>query len=558
MAKILVLTFTNMPGGLLDAFRQGFVEALAREGNEVLVLRSNDFLADHQNSNRLAAEIDEAPLLGYIRDFKPEAVFSMNHSGMFAGLEKAVECPIGIWLLDGPSYLVEPDECRRQNSRYQMFMPVRAFRQDLSDGFGFRDENLHYLPFATDFEAKQSLFARNIAFVGTFFTGWRLQRIIEEKLDDRELIGRIRRLIDSYTSDRDTLFSERLSRYGLESTFTDDFDEAYVLNTIAINRRIQILNAVQDLGLTVYGTSDWPSVMPFSSGLALSFDPTQVTSRQSLEEIYNSSKLNINVSHAQARGGLPWRIFDVMACNGVLISDEQEDLHLLFGSDAKIPIYESAAEARDLCMQLLTDESRRAELAKSCQAAIDKGHRFEHRIETISDILGLNLRPGGHGSFRFMDPASFTKPGEDETSHFPFANVHNREFEAISLQLFQSNGLAFDPQHSQIAHIAAGQGEALQHSFVVPDSLPYMRLDVGEYFSKHRAVAVTVAQLKEMNSQDEPAHAIDLSSDVIISNQLFWNGEYLACGFDAYCVFKNPFAGVNVVVTFKSTIEERI
>lgn len=82
-----------------------------------------------------------------------------------------------------------------------------------------------------------------------------------------------------------------------------------------------------------------------------------------------------------------------------------------------------------------------------------------------------------------------------------------------------------------------------------------MRLDVGEYFSKHRAVAVTVAQLKEMNSQDEPAHAIDLSSDVIISNQLFWNGEYLACGFDAYCVFKNPFAGVNVVVTFKSTID---
>ncbi len=182
MAKILVLTFTNMPGGVLDAFRQGFVESACQRGNEVLVLRSNDFLSDYQNSNRLADAVDSKQLLDYIRDFTPEAVFSMNHSGMFPGLADVLECPISIWLLDGPSYLVEPEECRRLNTRYQMLTPVRAFRQDLVEGFGFQDKDVHYLPFATDFQARNKPFERNITFIGTFFSGWRLQEIIEKHL----------------------------------------------------------------------------------------------------------------------------------------------------------------------------------------------------------------------------------------------------------------------------------------------------------------------------------------------------------------------------------------
>ncbi len=95
--------------------------------------------------------------------------------------------------------------------------------------------------------------------------------------------------------------------------------------------------------------------MAFSNVLLLractcAFNPQELTSKESLEDIYNSSKVNINVSHAQARGGLPWRVFDVMATNGVLVSDYQEDLELLFGSEIKIPIYHSPSEARQLLL----------------------------------------------------------------------------------------------------------------------------------------------------------------------------------------------------------------
>ncbi len=561
MAKILVLTFTNMPGGVLDAFRQGFVEALARLGNDVLVLRSNDFLSDYQNSNLLSDHVDAQMLLDYIRDFEPEAVFSMNHSGMFPGLAAILDCPIGVWLLDGPSYLVEQEECRRQNARYHMFVPVRVFRQDLTDGFGFGNGNVHYLPFASDFEARQLPFERNVAFVGTFFTGWRLQKIIEKSIHNRGLLERIRALIDSYADNRDALFPKRLHDYGLDDVFTDDFDEAYILNTIAINRRIRILDAVQDLGLSVYGTTDWPSVMPFSSGLALSFNPLQVTAKEGLEEIYSGSKININVSHAQARGGLPWRVFDVMSSSGVLVSDYQEDLELLFGAEVKIPIYHSPSEARELCVQLLNDEVRRADLAQSCQSVIDKGHRFKHRIQTLSEVLGLNLLPGGSGAFRFLDPELFKTKSEDEaapSSPVTFNTQPPADVDSISLQIFQSKGLVFDARHSQLAHLTTASGGALHHQFVVPASLRYIRLDVGECYSRHIQVALTVAPLQQGPGKEITTKVIDLTRDVIDSNQFLWNGSTLSCGFDAYCVFKNPYPGGDVVVTFNSMIESRI
>src|SRR5579884_360634 len=100
MARTLITTYTNMANGALDNFRQGFVDALVREGNEVLVLRSNDLLANFRESNRLPRAISRDRLLKHIRRFNPDVIISLNHSGMVEGLADAVQCPIGVWLLD--------------------------------------------------------------------------------------------------------------------------------------------------------------------------------------------------------------------------------------------------------------------------------------------------------------------------------------------------------------------------------------------------------------------------------------------------------------------------
>src|ERR1700721_2310549 len=112
MANVIVSTFTNLPGGILDSFRQGFIDALVAEGNNVLLFITNHFLVNHNAGNNLANDIDKHRLIESLKAFKPDLFISVNHSGLFPTLSNSIDCPIGIWLLDGPGYLVDPDECR--------------------------------------------------------------------------------------------------------------------------------------------------------------------------------------------------------------------------------------------------------------------------------------------------------------------------------------------------------------------------------------------------------------------------------------------------------------
>ncbi len=183
-------------------------------------------------------------------------------------------------------------------------------------------------------------------------------------------------------------------------------------------------------------------------------------------------------------------------------------------------------------MQLLKDDARRTELANLCQSTIDKGHRFKHRIDTLAEILQLNLRPGGNGNFQFLQPDLFKKTGDDYLSSLTFNSPAVEENDSILLQIFQSSGLAFDPKDSQSAHLPADRHGAIQHNFSLTDSRPFMRLDVGEYFSTHSHVELRVTPTKQAPGQDRQAKVIDLNRDVIASNQFLWNGQTLACGFD--------------------------
>jgi len=567
MANVIVSTFTNLPGGILDSFRQGFIDALVKEGNNVLVFRTNKFLKDYNARNVLAPDIDRHQLIASIKHFKPDFFISVNHSGLFAGLAEAIECPIGIWLLDGPGYLIDPEECRRQASRYHMFIATRAFREDLKLSFGVPDSQIHDLPLASDFRAHESALVNNIAFIGTNFTGIKFQEIIKSHGFDRNFISRVRAFIESYKSDRDLVFSARLKKYGLETVFVGEFDEAYILNIISINNRIKILDTIEDLGLTLYGTADWLEVMRYSVGLALCFNPRLILTKFDLESIYNASKININISHYQARGGLPWRVFDVMCCNGALISDYQEDFSRLFSKDVEIPIYQSPGEAREICERLLKDEARRHFIVESCQQAIESGHRFKHRLKTISDNLNIDLLVQASGTLTKLNAQDFYKQVRPKSYIAEFSSrdkalesaiTTKRNGKRFPLQLFQSNVLTFTADDNILAKIDIPENNEINCQFELRDSLPFLRLDIGEYFSQHKNVKITISAVSQLSRNGHNAHVIDFSKDIIESNEFHWYKGELSCGFDSFCVFENPFPKKDIKLQFESILKTEI
>ena len=108
------------------------------------------------------------------------------------------------------------------------------------------------------------------------------------------------------------------------------------------------------------------------------------------QNIYNKSKIGINVSHLQATSGFPWRVMDIMASNACLVTDYHEDFKRLFGN-IPIPTYESELEAYEVCRQLIKDESRRKEIVLQCQEVIENKYRFRHLLPRLEEYSGITL-----------------------------------------------------------------------------------------------------------------------------------------------------------------------
>jgi hypothetical protein len=165
-----------------------------------------------------------------------------------------------------------------------------------------------------------------------------------------------------------------------------DFHQA-----ITSNNRIKILDALTDLGLKVHGYPlNFFNVVPYSMDLAFCFDYKSVSSLVETEEVFNSTKIGLNLYNAQAVEGFSWRVADIMASNACLISPFKEDLTKI-NPYIKMPTFQTPAEARELCDKLLKDEMWRSEIVTASQKAIDEHGRFEHILKKVEEIFNIKL-----------------------------------------------------------------------------------------------------------------------------------------------------------------------
>jgi hypothetical protein len=154
---------------------------------------------------------------------------------------------------------------------------------------------------------------------------------------------------------------------------------------------LQTLGSVADLGLTVFGDSGWQKQYTHSIDLALSYDDSLVYSLEHNQDIYNKSKVSINVSHAQAVTGYPWRVLDILASDSVLVSDPQKDLIDDFGKDVSLQLYNNPFEAREISRKIIADDSLRKDIVAQQNEAINKNYRWEHRFFEMEKILKVSL-----------------------------------------------------------------------------------------------------------------------------------------------------------------------
>lgn len=551
MSKILVTTFTDFPNNRLDNFRQAFVNALVDNGNEVHLLLSNKFIQRYHHGNTLRADLDKQRLLDHLKGLGIEAVISMNHSGIFPGLCETLDAPFGLWLLDGPDYLIEADACRERASRYQMFVPVTAFINQLRDEFGYDRANVHLLPFCTDFRAESFDYESNISFIGTYFFPQDFADLVREAASNPTLKGGLVTLLKSFETDPDLVVGDRVRKYGPEEHFDAKFSKAYLLNTVSINNRVKVLDAVADLGLNLYGSPEWVSVVPFSAKLALCYQSRRIYEKRQIEDLYNRSRINLNVSHAQAYDGLPWRVFDIMATRGALVSDNRNGLAKTFGA-IELPTYDTPEEARRVTKWLLEDETARKQVVDRSNAAIDQAHRYIHRLKVLQDVLdvpmcGLEAR----GRLCVLEPEEFMRVASDDgpAPSTDTTEVSTGPLQSIRLQLYYEDSRRFREEQSVQVQIFARPPERISASIALSKAPRYLRLDVGDFFSRHEDMQVWV----EQEGADATA-SIDLLRGLLATHQVILDKRYVTCGTDPSLTFANPFPGSDIRVCFKSRL----
>ena len=174
-----------------------------------------------------------------------------------------------------------------------------------------------------------------------------------------------------------------------------------MIASLSAEKRIQILSCVADLGLELFGPDDWFCYGGESADLYCSYNPQRIYTLKQNQDLYNSSKICLNVNHLYTTESFSWRVCDIMASSGCLVSEWTPNLTKYF-PQVPIPMFRNKYEAHEQCAKVLKDDKLRAEVVAASQQAIDEKFRFRHVLPIIEEMCGMDLRSPNQGKVEFL------------------------------------------------------------------------------------------------------------------------------------------------------------
>lgn len=387
MARI----FISAPAGILEqdeykfaVFYEGFIKSLISRGHDIRAINSFNFL-NHawHGSNNLKSSISDEILKEKIRAFDPELIIAFNHSIPQCILD-VTDCPVAVWDADSLPFYNDKDYISNNIERYSFLCFSNAGVQNALR-FGAKQNSVHMVLAGTSVEAEPAIQNKNISFIGTLFTiPHGFIKLLKERGPDK-IKPLVEDLRDNFYESHEQILLKHNAKWA-----ENYIDTARLASISSTQLRASILNDITELGLTIFGDDSWLSVGEYLPWLAMSYKPEKVYSLKHNQDIYNSSKICINISHTHAVDGFPWRIMDIMASNGCLLSDRKTGLVEFTKGFVDIPMYDNRAEAYDLCKKLLNDDIWRKEIVSGSQECIKAKGLWSHRIKDLEDIFGLH------------------------------------------------------------------------------------------------------------------------------------------------------------------------
>ncbi len=373
MSKIAILfshpVIADNPENVI-CYYEGLAKELSAEGNSVKLLNMRALWGGLQVSRAAQA----------LKEFAPDLILTFNNT-ISESIIKATNCPIALCDADTVAFFADRHLISKYLDRYYMITFYEGISSDYEQ-LGFGKDRICTIKQATSIRHEALEQDKNISFLGSRFCNY--SRAIGEAIQ-KDKNRTIFKAIEHSLRTNDYDYEGILQRYCPDAGL--QLGNAYHL----FDQRGYILSSLLDLGLNLYGV-DWHDLFDANTALAAAYDTRPVFSLKHNQDLYNSSKINISISHPQCKGVYyPWRVYDIMASNGLLITSRSDLLAQQTKGYVSIPMFESPFEAREVCKKYLAEDNLRADIIAASQEFIEKNGRWKDNFIMMEQFLGVSL-----------------------------------------------------------------------------------------------------------------------------------------------------------------------
>lgn len=383
MANVLILYIQP----IIDENNQNamvcFYESLAKElidnGNNILCLNILNYKEYYKTVFKSKIKYTEEIILK-IKNHNPDLIIAFNNQ-IVEEIVQCTNCPILLAEADAVDRFSGKELIRKYNDRYYMVSFSPGFEENRYIELGFPKDKIILLHMATSIRTEKLEKNKNISFIGSCFYN---------EYDDN-MIKKITYNNDFY-NDLIKYYEEPYNNYKL---FTEKYIKIFDNNIQLLHQfmdlRATTLSSVADLGLNLYGIN-FDKLSPELFVLRAAFNRSPKYTLKHNQDIYNSSKINFSISHIQCMGyGFPWRIYDIMASNGLLVSSYSKLLEEKTKGIVDIPMFKSPYDAHDLCKYALKNQSYCEDIIHKSNAYIEKYGRWKSNFEILQNTIGIQL-----------------------------------------------------------------------------------------------------------------------------------------------------------------------
>lgn len=364
-----------------------FLDGFRLLGNSVteLTYEIKEKKVDYSTITKLVSE----ELLKKSYDF----VFSINFYPFLAEICNIHEIRYISQTVDSPVIELYSDSIKRKWNRIFLFCS-----EQYSTFHPLNKKNIFYLPLAGNPNRLSTIsstttrdFSNDVSFVGSLYTekcpydslsldeytrGFLLGLMMaQSKIYGYHFISTL--LKDSMVQDIFSLNSGCKEEYPIPPK--ELLVRKYIDAKITSLNRISLLSSIsKHFNLGLYTGSDTGSLPIRSKGL--------VKSLTEMPLVFNNSLINLNFTAKSIRSGIPLRIFDVLASQGFLITNYQEDLEKHFDLQGDLETFTSTDELLSKIDYYLRHPKDRLEIATNGYNKVKKYHNYPERILNMIEL----------------------------------------------------------------------------------------------------------------------------------------------------------------------------